>query len=52
MDDATPTTNAAADTTTGSSHLSPINALMDKYEHILHQHRAENLDLYRTLYRT
>jgi len=51
MDNATPATDAATDTITGSSYLSPINALMDKYERILHQHRAENLDLYRIVQR-
>jgi len=48
MDNTIPHTTAdAADASTGFAHLSPINQLMDKWEHILQQHRAENPDLYR-----
>jgi len=43
---------AISTTTTGISHpthLSPIHGLMDKWEHILRQHRMDNPDLYRML---
>ena len=43
----THTTLDATYTTTGQPYLSPIHGLMDKYEQILQQHRAENPDLYR-----
>jgi len=47
MDNAT--THTAADAPSGSFYLSPINEIMNKCDQILHQHRAENPDLYRII---